>query len=149
MQWALKDLTSLGTRSLGQLNSSALDPPKFLNWGIWTRSRAVVPHFKEKGNQLCSCVPSTEGSHWSATLGRSIPRCWRGQSTCQWNLIFKGSNAVFVLIMEHWTGSTPSWGCWRGHESLPKQSICALWTWKRLTTLSFEVSCWGCSRNMG
>lgn len=27
-----------------------------------------------------------------------------------------------ILAMEHWTCSIPSWGYWRGHGSLPKQS---------------------------
>ena len=52
---------------------------------------------------------------------------------------------VFVQAMEQWTSSTPSAGSLRVHGSLPNQSICALWTWRRHST----VSCGGFSGTTG
>uniref|UniRef100_A0A3Q3WAC7 Uncharacterized protein n=1 Tax=Mola mola TaxID=94237 RepID=A0A3Q3WAC7_MOLML len=39
----------------------------------------------------------------------------------------------------------PKWG----HGSLPNQSTCVLWIWRRLMTVSLKVSCGGCSGSMG
>ncbi|KAI3371490.1 hypothetical protein L3Q82_024076 [Scortum barcoo] len=44
---------------------------------------------------------------------------------------FRRNNAVFVLVVEHWTSSIPSTGCLRVYGSLPNQSTCALWIWRR------------------
>ncbi|KAI3362920.1 hypothetical protein L3Q82_011595 [Scortum barcoo] len=35
------------------------------------------------------------------------------------------------LVVEHWTSSIPSTGCLRVYGSLPNQSTCALWIWRR------------------
>ncbi len=42
---------------------------------------------------------------------------------------------VFVPAVEHWTSSIPSLGCWRVHGSLPNQSTCVLWIWRRHLTV--------------
>ncbi|KAI3354198.1 hypothetical protein L3Q82_018737 [Scortum barcoo] len=49
---------------------------------------------------------------------------------------FRRNNAVFVLVVEHWTSSIPSTGCLRVYGSLPNQSTCALWIWRRHSTVS-------------
>ncbi|KAI3376638.1 hypothetical protein L3Q82_017071 [Scortum barcoo] len=41
----------------------------------------------------------------------------------------------FVLVVEHWTSSIPSTGCLRVYGSLPNQSTCALWIWRRHSTM--------------
>ncbi|KAI3367449.1 hypothetical protein L3Q82_026304 [Scortum barcoo] len=51
----------------------------------------------------------------------------------------------FVLVVEHWTSSIPSTGCLRVYGSLPNQSTCALWIWRRHSTVSLVVFCGGCS----
>ncbi|KAI3376021.1 hypothetical protein L3Q82_016552 [Scortum barcoo] len=38
------------------------------------------------------------------------------------------------LVVEHWTSSIPSTGCLRVYGSLPNQSTCALWIWRRHST---------------
>ncbi|KAI3366743.1 hypothetical protein L3Q82_009220 [Scortum barcoo] len=60
------------------------------------------------------------------------------------------NNAVFVPIpvVEHWTSSIPallSTGCLRlrVYGSLPNQSTCALWIWRRHSTVSLVVFCGG------
>ncbi|MED6234421.1 hypothetical protein ATANTOWER_029593 [Ataeniobius toweri] len=50
--------------------------------------------------QLLECGPTIGGSHSSASLGRPMPGCWRGQS-CQW------SNLGFRLTI---SGSSPCHG---------------------------------------
>ncbi|KAI3354070.1 hypothetical protein L3Q82_018470 [Scortum barcoo] len=62
---------------------------------------------------------------------------------------FRRNNAVFVLVVEHWTSSIPSTGCLRVYGSLPNQSTCALWIWRRHSTVSLVVFCGGCSASMG
>ncbi|KAI3356446.1 hypothetical protein L3Q82_017657 [Scortum barcoo] len=57
---------------------------------------------------------------------------------------------VFVLVVEHWTSSIPSTGCLRVYGSLPNQSTCALWIWRRHSTVSLVVFCGGApSASMG
>ena len=56
---------------------------------------------------------------------------------------------VFVQAVEQWTSSTPSAGSFRVHGSLPNQSTCALWTWRRHSTVSLGESCGGFSGSMG
>ncbi|KAI3377111.1 hypothetical protein L3Q82_000310 [Scortum barcoo] len=49
-------------------------------------------------------------------------------------------------VVEHWTSSIPSAGCLRVYGSLPNQSICALWIWRRHSTVSsLVVFCGECS----
>ncbi|KAI3376653.1 hypothetical protein L3Q82_017087 [Scortum barcoo] len=64
---------------------------------------------------------------------------------------FRRNNAVlvFVLVVEHWTSSIPSTGCLRVYGSLPNQSTCALWIWRRHSTVSLVVFCGECSASMG
>ncbi|KAI3355108.1 hypothetical protein L3Q82_017978, partial [Scortum barcoo] len=62
---------------------------------------------------------------------------------------FRRNNAVFVLVVEHWTSSIPSTGCLRVYGSLPNQSTCALWIWRRHSTVSLVVFCGGCSMVWG
>ncbi|KAI3366683.1 hypothetical protein L3Q82_009358 [Scortum barcoo] len=45
--------------------------------------------------------------------------------------------------------SIPSTGCLRVYGSLPNQSTCALWIWRRHSTVSLVVFCGGCSTSMG
>ncbi|KAI3362600.1 hypothetical protein L3Q82_001686 [Scortum barcoo] len=49
------------------------------------------------------------------------------------------------LVVEHWTSSIPSTGCLRVYGSLPNQSTCALWIWRRHSTVSLVVFCGECS----
>ncbi|KAI3374009.1 hypothetical protein L3Q82_022567 [Scortum barcoo] len=56
---------------------------------------------------------------------------------------------VFVLVVEHWTSSIPSTGCLRVYGSLPNQSTCALWIWRRHSTVSLVVFCGGAPRVWG
>ena len=37
----------------------------------------------------------------------------------------------FVLAVEQRTSSIPSARSWRVHGSIPKQSTCVLWTWRK------------------
>ncbi|KAI3361070.1 hypothetical protein L3Q82_013273, partial [Scortum barcoo] len=46
-------------------------------------------------------------------------------------------------VVEHWTSSIPSAGCLRVYGSLPNQSTCALWIWRRHSTVSLMVFCGG------
>ncbi|KAI3375173.1 hypothetical protein L3Q82_021083 [Scortum barcoo] len=62
---------------------------------------------------------------------------------------FRRNNAVFVLVVEHWTSSIPSTGCLRVYGSLPNQSTCALWIWRRHSTVSLVVFCGECSLEYG
>ncbi|KAI3371028.1 hypothetical protein L3Q82_023678 [Scortum barcoo] len=53
------------------------------------------------------------------------------------------------LVVEHWTSSIPSTGCLRVYGSLPNQSTCALWIWRRHSTVSLVVFCGGAPREYG
>ncbi|KAI3372595.1 hypothetical protein L3Q82_023066, partial [Scortum barcoo] len=81
----------------------------------------------------------------------SLPREGLRQGTGEENsadsraLGFRRNNAVFVLVVEHWTSSIPSTGCLRVYGSLPNQSTCALWIWRRHSTVSLVVFCGECS----
>ena len=56
---------------------------------------------------------------------------------------------VFALDMEHWTSSTPSVGSLRVRGSLPNQSTCVLWIWRRHSTTSLVESSGAVLRNYG
>ena len=73
------------------------------------------------------------------------PGYWKGEFRRQSNLGLRRNNVVFVLATEHWTSSIPSAGCSRVHGSLPNQSTCALWTWRRHSTVSLVAFCGRCS----
>ncbi|KAI3371761.1 hypothetical protein L3Q82_024310 [Scortum barcoo] len=53
------------------------------------------------------------------------------------------------LVVEHWTSSILSAGCLRVYGSLPNQSTCALWIWRRHSTVSLVVFCGECSVEYG
>ncbi|KAI3376713.1 hypothetical protein L3Q82_017137 [Scortum barcoo] len=53
------------------------------------------------------------------------------------------------LVVEHWTSSGPSTGCLKVHGNLPNQSTCALWIWRRHSTVSLMVFLWGVLREYG
>ncbi|KAI3374861.1 hypothetical protein L3Q82_021401 [Scortum barcoo] len=89
------------------------------------------------------CNIAWRGSHFSASLERRI-----------WPIVdhsgFRRNNAVFVPVVEHWTSSILSTGCLRVYGSLPNQSTCALWIWRRHSTVSLVVVfCGECSVSMG
>ncbi|KAI3371775.1 hypothetical protein L3Q82_024328 [Scortum barcoo] len=52
-------------------------------------------------------------------------------------------------VVEHWTSSIPSTGCLRVYGSLPNQSTCALWIWRRHSTVSLMVFCGEVLREYG
>ena len=93
------------------------------------------------------CVPiyTIEGSHSSASRARSTQEKWRGGSTRLSNFGFRRSNAVFILDMEQWTSSIPSTVSLRVCGSLPNQSTCVLWTWRRHSIESLREFCGGFS----
>ncbi|KAI3371503.1 hypothetical protein L3Q82_024088 [Scortum barcoo] len=53
------------------------------------------------------------------------------------------------MVVEHWTSSIPSAGCLRVYGSLPNQSICALWIWRRHSTVSLVLYSVGVLREYG
>jgi len=70
------------------------------------------------------------------TRTKFMPGYWKGGSDRWSNLRFKSS-------------SLPSQEYSRGPGSLPNQSTCTLWTWRRLSTRSLEDCCGGCCGSMG
>ena len=58
---------------------------------------------------------------------------------------FRRRNSVFVRAAEHWTSSISSTGCSRVHGSLPNQSTCVLWTWRKHSTVPLMAFCGRCS----
>ena len=100
----------------------------------------VVPIFKKGEQRVCSI-------YWGITL-LSLPG-WRGGSGRLSDLRFRNNNAGSVLAVEQWTSSSPLQGYLRGHGSLHIQSTCALWTWRRLTTMSLWAPCGWCCGIMG
>ncbi|KAI3367581.1 hypothetical protein L3Q82_026423 [Scortum barcoo] len=111
---------------------------------VW-QTGVVVPLFKKGDRRVCS---NYRGSHFSASLGRSTPGYWRGEfGHADSRPSDSGGTMRFsvVLVVEHWTSSIPSTGCLRVYGSLPNQSTCALWIWRRHSTVSLVVFCGGCS----
>ncbi|KAI3361279.1 hypothetical protein L3Q82_013459 [Scortum barcoo] len=51
--------------------------------------------------------------------------------------------------VEHWTSSIPSTGCLRVYGSLPNQSTCALWIWRRHSDRVPRGILWGVLREYG
>ncbi|KAK3529492.1 hypothetical protein QTP70_031733, partial [Hemibagrus guttatus] len=95
----------------------------------------VVPLFKKGDRRVCSnyrgiTLLSLPGKVYSRVLERRVRP-----------LVEPRSNAVFDLVVEHWTSSIPSTGCSRVRGSLPNQSTCVLWTWRRLSTVSLVAFC--------
>ncbi|KAI3352347.1 hypothetical protein L3Q82_005319 [Scortum barcoo] len=116
--------------------------------GVEWQTGVVVPLFKKGDRRVCSnyrgiTLLSLPGKVYARVLERRIrPMVSR-------HLGFRRNNAVFVLVVEHWTSSIPSTGCLRVYGSLPNQSTCALWIWRRHSTVSLVVFCGECSTSMG
>ncbi|XP_051936003.1 uncharacterized protein LOC127610201 [Hippocampus zosterae] len=138
----LKALDVVGLSWLTRLCNIAWSTGRVpLDW----QTGAVVPLFK-KGDRS---VPTTEGSHSSASLVRSIQGCWRGGSVRKSSLRLSRSSVVFVPAVEQWTSSTPLAGSLRVCGNSPNQSTCVLWTWRRRLTVSLGEFCGGCFVGMG
>ncbi|KAI3356554.1 hypothetical protein L3Q82_017759, partial [Scortum barcoo] len=109
----------------------------------------TVDRYRQVKQAICS--PDGPGGKNSGLGGVRLP--WEGlrQGTGEENSAdsrpsgFRRNNAVFVLVVEHWTSSIPSTGCLRVYGSLPNQSTCALWIWRRHSTVSLVVFCGECS----
>ncbi|KAI3376581.1 hypothetical protein L3Q82_016461, partial [Scortum barcoo] len=90
----------------------------------------VVPLFKKGDRRVCSnyrgiTLLSLPGKVYARVLERENSADSRPSG-------FRRNNAVsIVLVVEQWTSSIPSTGCWRVYGSLPNQSTCALWIWRR------------------
>ena len=99
-----------------------------LDW----QTGVVVPLFKKGDRRVCS-------NYRGITL-LSLPGLFGGAGkeglSDSRNLGFRRSNVVFVQVVEQWTSSTPSAGSLRVHGSLPNQSTCVLWNWRRHSTVS-------------
>lgn len=89
------------------------------------------------------CAPFTMISHSSASTGKFISGCCKCGSN-QWSL---GSGGA-IQIRPGNSGPT-LYLCWGHPWGLPIQPTCALWTWRRPTTMSLRESCGGHCRNMG
>ncbi|KAI3368224.1 hypothetical protein L3Q82_007818 [Scortum barcoo] len=102
----------------------------------------VVPLLKSKKG-TGECVPTTQGITLLSLPGKVYARVLerRIRPADSRHLEFRRNNAVFVPVVEHWTSSIPSAGCLRVYGSLPNQSTCALWIWKRHSTVSLVVFC--------
>ncbi|KAI3377613.1 hypothetical protein L3Q82_008772 [Scortum barcoo] len=92
------------------------------------------------------CVPTTGGSHFSASPGRSTPQGTGEENSADSRPSDSGGTMRFSSrVVEHWTSSILSAGCLRVYGSLPNQSTCALWIWRRHSTVSLVVFCGECS----
>ncbi len=60
------------------------------------------------------CTPIIWISHFSASLGKFTPGCWKGDSGQQSNFGFRRNNANFVLVMEQQTNYLPLRVCRQG-----------------------------------
>ncbi|KAI3360387.1 hypothetical protein L3Q82_002295 [Scortum barcoo] len=108
----------------------------------------VVPLFKNGDRRVCSnyrgiTLLSLPGKVYARVLRGGVPLADSRPSG------FRRNNAVFVPVVEHWTSSIPSAGCLRVYGSLPNQSTCALWIWRRHSTVSLMVFCGECSSEYG
>ncbi|KAI3377533.1 hypothetical protein L3Q82_008699 [Scortum barcoo] len=89
--------------------------------GVEWQTGVVVPLFKKGDRRVCS---NYTGDHTSQP-----PREGLRQGTGEENsadsrhLGFRRNNAVFVLVVEHWTSSIPSTGCLRVYGSLFAQPV--------------------------
>ncbi|KAI3377169.1 hypothetical protein L3Q82_009081 [Scortum barcoo] len=92
------------------------------------------------------CVPTTGGSHFSASPGKVYARVLERRISADSRPSDSGGTMRFSsLVVEHWTSSILSAGCLRVYGSLPNQSTCALWIWRRHSTVSLVVFCGECS----
>ncbi|KAI3360636.1 hypothetical protein L3Q82_002501 [Scortum barcoo] len=99
----LKSLDVVGLSWLTRLCNIA-----YGGWGqyLWSGKLGWWSLFLKRGRGTGECVPTTEGSHFSASPGRSTPGYWRGELAADSpTLGFRRNNAVFVLVVEQWTSS--------------------------------------------
>ncbi|KAI3360321.1 hypothetical protein L3Q82_014628 [Scortum barcoo] len=94
------------------------------------------------------------GDHTPQLLpsGRSTLGYWRGESNSDSRTLDSGGTMWFsaVLSVEQWTSSSPLAGCWKGHGSLPNQSLHVFCiSGEGLTTVCPEALYGGHSKNMG
>ncbi|KAI3373515.1 hypothetical protein L3Q82_022114 [Scortum barcoo] len=102
------------------------------NWGWWSL-------FLKRGPES---VFQLQRDHFSASPGRSTPGYWRGEFGDSRPSDSGGTMRFSSLVeVEQWTSSIPSAGCLRVYGSLPNQSTCALWIWRRHSTVSLVVFC--------
>ncbi|KAI3375312.1 hypothetical protein L3Q82_021806 [Scortum barcoo] len=98
---------------------------------VW-QTGVVVPLFKRGTGE---CVPTTGGSHFSAFPGKVYARVLERRI---WPIVEPsdsgGTMRFSSQVVEHWTSSIPSTWCLRVNGSLPKQSTCSLWIWRRHST---------------
>ncbi len=92
------------------------------------------------------CAPIIRVLHCSASLGKFIPRCWKGGSDRSSNLRYKRNTANSIQAMEQWASSLPLQGYWREHGSLPIHVFCGLGEGLRLCS---RGSCGGYCGSMG
>ncbi|KAI3371488.1 hypothetical protein L3Q82_024072 [Scortum barcoo] len=105
----------------------------------------VVPLFKKGDRRVCSnyrgiTLLSLPGKVYARVLERRIRPIDSRPSDSGGTMRFSS------LVVEQWTSSIPSAGCWRVYGSLPNQSTCALWIWRRHSTVSLVVFCGGVLR---
>ncbi|KAI3371391.1 hypothetical protein L3Q82_023988 [Scortum barcoo] len=113
---------------------------------VW-QTGVVVPLFKKGDRRVCS---NYRGSHFSASPGRSTCQGTGEENSADSRPSDSGGTMrFFVLVVEHWTSSIPSTGCLRVYGSLPNQSTCALWIWRRHSTVSLVVFCGGAPHEYG
>ncbi|KAI3355624.1 hypothetical protein L3Q82_017913 [Scortum barcoo] len=95
-------------------------------------------------SEVDSSITQAEVTEVVPSPGRSLRQGTGEENSADGrHLGFRRNNAVFVLVVEHWTSSIPSTGCLRVYGSLPNQSTCALWIWRRHSTVSLVVFCGG------
>ena len=98
---------------------------------------AVVPLFKNGDQRVCSnqgiTLLNLPGKIYSRVLEKRV------RLLVELQIQEEQCNVVYILAMDHWTSSILSSGYGRGHGSLPNQSTCVLWIWRRLITVSLKV----------
>ncbi|KAI3358431.1 hypothetical protein L3Q82_014864 [Scortum barcoo] len=111
--------------------------------GVANQGGVVVPLFKKGDRRVCSnyrrdhtSQPPREGlRQGTGEENSAYSRPWIQEEQCG----FRPGRGT------QWTSSIPSTGCWRVYGSLPNQSTCALWIWRRHSTVSLVVFCGECS----
>ncbi|TWW78306.1 hypothetical protein D4764_11G0004270 [Takifugu flavidus] len=116
-----------------------------LDW----QTRVVVPLFKKGDRRVCSnyrgiTLLSLPGKVYSGVLERRVRRTVEPRIQEEQCGFCPGRGTV-----DQWTSSTPSAGSSRVHGSLPNQSTCVLWTWRRHSTVSLAGVLWGVLQEYG
>lgn len=104
------------------------------------QTRVVVPILKKGDWRVCSNYQC---------IKRFTPGCQKGSFGKLSNLGFRRNIAVSVLVVEQQISFLPLHPCLQGLGSLPNQSTCVLWTWKRPMTRSPGAYCGGYCRCIG